>query len=521
MLNMYKNEKNKRYITIIVTAILIILILWVGLDFGGSSKNTDNTAPDVHVEVLGQEETLDESIRARFTQELVDLKEENAKLRQDINGLSDKSLSLISKFNKENQAALLEAEMRNKAALDAARSDNKNALSDLERANKEALDKLHKDSQLSLENIESANKNSINELTNLSKEQLKQNKTDSDNKLKGMLEELKLQNVKDNKEQELSEEANSFPPPPGINDNTNSSNRMKAGAGNMGGRINGGGYDTYPGGPGTIAESPVVTVMTDLISVGASKLQETPVTEKKTERKKAKDLIIPAGSFVKAQLASGVIAPTGGQGSTDPVPALIRVTGLTQLPNFFKADIKNCFLLAETRGNLATETVNFRLKTLSCKKSDGTTVERDVSGYVTGENGMEGMQGRVVSKQGAIIARAFLAEFASGIGSAFESSTKVQTVTGAGVIESIDPSQTLQAGLAGGLKESFTRLGEFYMDLAEQMVPVIEINAGRDIDVVFIKSVDLDQSEEEYNDLKDKERRINSKDKDIAKTEGN
>lgn len=35
------------------------------------------------------------------------------------------------------------------------------------------------------------------------------------------------------------------------------------------------------------------------------------------------------------------------------------------------------------------------------------------------------------------------------------------------------------------------------MDLAEQMVPVIEINAGRNVDVVFIKSVNLEETDEE------------------------
>ena len=103
---------------------------------------------------------------------------------------------------------------------------------------------------------------------------------------------------------------------------------------------------------------------------------------------------------------------------------------------------------------------------------------------------MEGMAGRVVSKQGAIIARAFLAEFASGIGDVFEAQGTTTSITGAGVIESIDPNKAFQSGVASGVSEAFSRLGDFYMDLAEQMVPVIEINAGRNVDVVFIKSVD-------------------------------
>lgn len=356
-----------------------------------------------------------------------------------------------------------------------------------------ALKEQNKSLQEELNSLAKNNENMVKKGDAENKQLIEKNKADGDRKMNDILEQLKLDKPSDN----LSEQANLIPPPPISNSkNTDSS------------------YNPYAYGSGSNgrnAASPVVTVMTGLVSVGNTPLQAEP--EKKTDKKKInkKDLIVPAGSFVRAQLASGVIAPTGGQGATDPVPALLRVTGLTQLPNFHKADIKNCFLLAETKGNLATETVNFRLKTLTCKRADGSTLEREVSGYVTGENGMEGMAGRVVSKQGAVIARAFLAEFASGIGDAFESSGTTTSITGAGIIETLDPSKTAQTGLASGLSEAFSRLGDFYMDLAEQMVPVIEINAGRNVDVVFIKSVNLEETDEEKEKYEKKEKENGAK----------
>ena len=428
MEEMYRGAKIKRYITIGIAALIIIMVLWVGLGFGDSKEDKKPKTEAADVEVLQKEKTLDESIRAKFSEELTSLKEENIKMQKDLERLARDNANMLQKSEKAQQKLI---------------NDNKNA---------------------------------------------------SDRQIKDLLDQMKLAKPGESKFDNLTEQANRIPPPPAeLSDTADNKNDGKMYQGNNG-------YPSYPGGPAKINTAPVITVMTGLISVGESKLQEDieQITEKKVI--KQEDLIIPAGSFVKAQLASGVIAPTGGQGATDPVPALLRVTGLTQLPNFFKADIKNCFLLAETKGNLATETVNFRLKTLSCKKNDGTTIEREVSGYVTGENGMEGMAGRVVSKQGAIIARAFLAEFASGIGDAFESSGTTTSITGAGIIETLDPSKTAQTGLASGLSEAFSRLGDFYMDLAEQMVPVIEINAGRNVDVVFIKSVDLSKSQAEIND---------------------
>lgn len=412
MEQMYRKDKIKRYITIAIVGVLLCVLLWIALGFGGSKDDKKTDVPSADVEVLPKEATLDESIRAKFSEELTSLKEQNNKLKKD-----------LDKASKQHQDMVTKGDAANKKLIEDTKNDN-------------------------------------------------------DRKINNILEQIKLDNP--SKMNNLSEQANMIPPPP--------SNLSGASGGNN---------SSYAGGPGRIETSPVVTVMSGLISVGNSKLQDEVVKDEEKIKVKKNDLIIPAGSFVRAQLASGVIAPTGGQGANEPVPVLLRVTGLTQLPNFFKADIKNCFLLAETKGNLATETVNFRLKTLTCKKNDGTTLEREVSGYVTGENGMEGMSGRVVSKQGAVIARAFLAEFVSGIGDAFEASGTTTSITGAGVIETLDPNKTAQTALAGGISEAFSRLGDFYMDLAEQMVPVIEINAGRNVDVVFIKSVNLDKTEEE------------------------
>ncbi len=417
MEHLYKKEKVKRYLTIGVSGAVLAVLGWIMLGFGDDKEEQD-TVSVADVEVIKKETTLDESIRAKFSEELTALKEQNKNLQNEISSLAKSNENMVKKGDAEN---------------------------------KQLIDK---------------------------------NKADGDRKMKDILEQLKLEKPSSDN---LSEQADLIPPPPVSNNMTSNKNTGSA-------------YNPYAYGAGSSGQnnaSPVVTVMTGLVSVGTTPLQAEP--EQKANKKKIdkKDLIIPAGSFVRAQLASGVIAPTGGQGATDPVPVLLRVTGLTQLPNFHKADIKNCFLLAETKGNLATETVHFRLKTLTCKKSDGSTLERAVDGYVTGENGMEGMTGRVVSKQGALIARAFLAEFVSGIGEAFESSGTTTSITGAGIIETLDPSKTVQTGLASGLNEAFSRLGDFYMDLAEQMVPVIEINAGRNVDVVFIKSVNLEETDEE------------------------
>lgn len=450
MQEMYKKERIKRIITIFIAILILAVFIWLFLGFGyGDDDGKTNKVADV--QVIEKEKTLDESIRAKFSEELTKLQQQDKTMQTYLEMLSQQNEIMATKDKREREKMIAEFERKLEETKQFSSSEMSSQMGKL-------LE------QIKLESPEDMNKN----FSNIGENKADKGENDGNT---------------DEQNDKLQEQANLIPPPPSELV-TSSTSQSESGKKSTGSNY----LETYK------EPAPaVVSVMTGLISVGAP-LQSMD-TKPKEDVKKKKDLIIPAGSFAKATLLSGVIAPTMGKGATDPVPSLIRITGFTQLPNFFKADIKDCFVLAETKGNLATETVSFRLKNLSCKKTDGTTIERDIDGYVTGENGMEGMFGRVVSKQGALLARAFFGEFASGIADAFEQAASVQTYTGSGVIETVSNDKIAQAGIAGGISESFDRLGEFYLDLADNMVPVIEINAGRTVDLVFIKSIDLNDEE--------------------------
>ena len=315
-------------------------------------------------------------------------------------------------------------------------------------------------------------------------EQIKKDLDDIDNKSKAFIEENRLlqeQNLALQKTVTVAEdnvsddESYTFPPATDYDENTEfNSNNINQGI------------------------PPVVTVMSGLISVGSpiSSTSSTDEISNASNGNKASknDLIIPTASFMRGELLSGVTAPTMGKGTSDPVPAIIRVTDLARLPNFYRADITECFILVESKGSLATEMVSMRLKTLSCKDVNGKTIERNIDGYVTGENGMEGLRGRVVSKQATILGRTFIASFMSGLAEAFGESTQSVITSPSGTLTSINPGQALESGLWSGAAGATNRLAEFYMDLANEMVPVIEINAGRKVDIIFLKSVNLSSS---------------------------
>jgi conjugal transfer pilus assembly protein TraB len=115
-----------------------------------------------------------------------------------------------------------------------------------------------------------------------------------------------------------------------------------------------------------------------------------------------------------------------------------------------------------------------------------------LKGYIAGEDGKAGMRGRLVSKQGQALANGLLAGVVSGIGSGLEKSSTVVSTSPLGAISTPKPGAEYQAGIGQGVGRSLDRLSNYYIQLAEKMFPIIEVDAGRVVDVVLTKGVYVD-----------------------------
>lgn len=200
---------------------------------------------------------------------------------------------------------------------------------------------------------------------------------------------------------------------------------------------------------------------------------------------------IPSGSFMRAVLLGGLDAPTGGQAQNNPWPVLLRVQDHAFLPNRFRAKVKECFLLGSGYGDISSERAYLRLESLSCVLNNGEVVDTAAKGYVVGEDGKAGMRGRLVSKQGQVLANALLAGVASGIGQAFQQSATTYSTSPLGSIGTVESGKALQAGAGAGVGKALDRLSQYYINLAEKMFPIIEVDAGRVVDVVLTKGITL------------------------------
>ena len=221
--------------------------------------------------------------------------------------------------------------------------------------------------------------------------------------------------------------------------------------------------------------------------------------------KKKKQNWIPSNSIFKATLVTGVYAPTLAKGKQSPYPVVLRLKDLSFFPNEFRKDLSGCFIGGEAYGNLSDERVNVRLNNLSCLSENNISViDVPVSGFVQGEDGIIGLAGRVVSKQGQIMAAAFVASFLQGMGEAFSLANQTSTISGmtGTTTTAISGDDIIKYGAGSGFSESFKMLSKYYTDILNDTSPVIEVLGGREVEVIINKGVDINPEEWEWTDIK-------------------
>lgn len=212
----------------------------------------------------------------------------------------------------------------------------------------------------------------------------------------------------------------------------------------------------------------------------------------KDKKKDPADHIYLPPSFMAATLLSGLDAPTSEGAKGNPAPVFIRIKELAVLPNRVKANLKGCFVIAEGHGNLATERAELRLVSLSClDRKDNAIIDQKVKGFVVDADGKIGLKGTVVSKMGATIARSLIAGFFGGVGEAFKMSSATQAVSALGVTQIVDPNQVVKSGVGGGISTAASELQKFYLELAKQTMPVVEVGATKNITLIISEGIEL------------------------------
>ena len=226
--------------------------------------------------------------------------------------------------------------------------------------------------------------------------------------------------------------------------------------------------------PSALPQSSLGAAMVFAVPDSATAVQET---------------VVPAGSYVKVRILTGVEAT-----ARDDLPMLVQADHAVVGPNRRRIDLRGCMVLLQVKGELSTDRVVGKAVRLSCVRSDGEHVSRDINGYLAGEDSTFGVVGQLITRQGRVVAAATVASLAQAAGEAVATAqesrqlltsplggatAEVTNVDGSGLAYVAGSAGAAGAGLIAG----------WYLKYADQLLPAIAVGSGRDVWVVLIDSV--------------------------------
>ena len=213
--------------------------------------------------------------------------------------------------------------------------------------------------------------------------------------------------------------------------------------------------------------------------------------------KKTKLPWISSGSFSDAVMIEGADANASVTGQQNTTPITFRLLGKVQLPNNKEYDMDGCFVSGEIWGDISSERGIARTSAISCKLKNGKNIDMPFKGHISYQ-GKGGIRGKPVMRNGKIIGYAGAAGFLSGIGSGVKSAAT--PAVGLGATAAVSGMDVLKQGFGGGAEKAADNLSQYWIKLAEQYHPVIDIGAGNRVTVVFqegFRLETLEDSEEE------------------------
>lgn len=203
----------------------------------------------------------------------------------------------------------------------------------------------------------------------------------------------------------------------------------------------------------------------------------------------ARDVYIPTGSILTGVLLNGLDAPTGRNAQGQPVPVVVRLKHEAILPSRYRSDVREAFVLAAGFGDLSSERAYLRAERLSMILRDGRVIDIPIKMAAVGSDGKTGVRGTVVSKQGALIAKALLAGTAEGVSRAFGGNSSYGSFGRGNDLPSGQDLMT--SGIGGGTSSALDRVASYFLQQAEAMYPVVEVAAGREVSFILLEGTDL------------------------------
>ncbi len=195
--------------------------------------------------------------------------------------------------------------------------------------------------------------------------------------------------------------------------------------------------------------------------------------------------VIAPGDSVPVQLLTGVNAPTDGT----PYPVVFKLVGEISGPDGSALDLGEGRIIAAAQGSESDSRALYRLTQLSLKHPSGRRSVIEVDGWIVGEDGVRGMQGKLEDKLGRLI---MATAVISGLAATGQSLQRNTNLRGGffGNNGQNNPGFTLQSqdvefAAASALTDASNRLGQVLLRRYESLIPVVEVLSGREAVAIF------------------------------------
>lgn len=212
--------------------------------------------------------------------------------------------------------------------------------------------------------------------------------------------------------------------------------------------------------------------------------------EQNLPKKRTPENYVPAGSFVTAVVTGGADANAGVNGQGDTVPMTFQTINAGILPNGTPSKLNNCTIIGAAYGEISSSRGIVRTQRLSCVNDD-EIIDIPVEGTVF-NYGRNGIRGTAIMKNGKIVQMAGISGLLTGLGETGKALSETTSTSALGSTTSISGGDAL-LNLAGSATASVgSKLADYYIKLAEQYHPIIELNPGNVVNIVFLKGFPLD-----------------------------
>ena len=208
-------------------------------------------------------------------------------------------------------------------------------------------------------------------------------------------------------------------------------------------------------------------------------------------RKRTIDNYVPSGTVITAVITGGADANAGVNGQGDTTPIIFQTLDNGLLPNGKKSRLKDCSITAAAYGEVSSSRGIARTDRMSCIFADDEIIDIPIQATVF-NFGRNGIRGNTVIQNGKIVQMAGVASLLTAAGSAAKSMSETTSTSALGSTSTVNSGDILANMLGQGVEGAGKTLADYYIKLAEQYHPIIELNPGNVVNIVILKGFPLD-----------------------------